>query len=61
VLHWCESLHERLLVELGGHRAGTVAYYSWSLPVPRRLGDCVSMEHARRIVQCSRVGFVRGF
>jgi hypothetical protein len=48
-------------VELGGHRAGTVAYYSWSLPVPRRLGDCVSMEHARRIVQCSRVGFVRGF
>jgi hypothetical protein len=48
-------------VSLGGRRAGTVAGYSWSLPVPRQLGDCVFVKHARRIVRCSGVGFVRGF
>ena len=26
---------------LGGRRASVVAYYSWSLPAPRRLGDCL--------------------
>jgi hypothetical protein len=41
VLHWCESLCERLLVALGGRRADAVACYSWSLSVPRRLGDCL--------------------
>jgi hypothetical protein len=48
-------------VALGGRRAGAVACYSWSLLVPRRLDDCVSMKHARRIVWCSEVGFVRGY
>jgi len=36
-------------VALGGHRAGLVAYYSWSLLVPRQLDDCDSVKHARRL------------
>jgi hypothetical protein len=48
-------------VALGDRRAGAVACYSWSLLVPRRLGDCVSMKHAKRIVRCSGVGFVRSY
>ena len=26
-----------------------VSCYSWNLPVPRRLGDSVSIKHARRL------------
>jgi hypothetical protein len=37
------------------------AYYSWNLPVPRRLSDCVFVKHARSFVRCSEVVLVRGY
>ena len=38
---------------LGGRCAGVVACYSWSLSVPKWLGDSVSVKHARRLCGAS--------
>lgn len=41
------NIYMRDCLALGGCRASVVVCYSWSLPVPRRLGDCVYIKHAK--------------
>lgn len=47
-------------VALGGWFVRVVADHSWSLLVPRRLGNCDYVEAHVKVVWCSGEGFVRG-